>query len=115
MAFNKYLLKNYLFLWGILFVVALVIFNTQMVSFGGNPVLRPRLDRIEPFVSKEKVDELCKEKADKEVRACVRACVRVCASASGTVRVCEGRARHAASQVPPGPVVGGSRQFRRRA
>ena len=57
MAFNKYLLKNYLFLWGMLFVVALVIFNMPMVSFGGNPILRPRLDRIEPFVSKEKVNE----------------------------------------------------------
>jgi len=48
MSFNKKLLRDFLLFWGIVFALFLVAFQFQ----SGNPILRPRLERIEAFQTK---------------------------------------------------------------
>jgi len=45
MSFNKKTLRDFLLFWGLLFAFFLVMFQFQT----SNPVLRPRLERIEAF------------------------------------------------------------------
>ena len=49
MSFNNKTLRDFLFFWGLLFAFFLVIFQFQTK----NPILRPRLERIEAFESKK--------------------------------------------------------------
>jgi len=49
MSFNKKFLRDFLLFWGLLFALFLLTFQYQP----NNPVLRPRLERIEAFQSKE--------------------------------------------------------------
>jgi hypothetical protein len=45
MSFNKKTLRDFLLFWGLLFAFFLVVYQFQTT----NPVLRPRLERIEAF------------------------------------------------------------------
>ena len=45
MSFNKKTLRDFLLFWGLLFALFLVMYQFQT----SNPILRPRLERIEAF------------------------------------------------------------------
>lgn len=46
---NKHLMKNFMMVWGVIFLAILVVYNVQQAS--KNPVIRGRLERVEPFQS----------------------------------------------------------------
>lgn len=54
MAINKHLLKNYLLIWGAVFTGILIVYQTQSSK---NPMVRSRLERVEPFQNKPKMDD----------------------------------------------------------
>ena len=54
MVFNKTLLRNYLLVWGVIFTEILVMYTTQ---YAGNPLIRPRLERVEPFQNAAKPED----------------------------------------------------------
>ena len=47
-------MKNYLLVWGVIFGAILLIYQTQA---HGNPVVRSRLERVEPFQNAPKVED----------------------------------------------------------
>jgi hypothetical protein len=56
MLMSNELLKGFIISWGLVIMALALFYQYQTTTIYGNPILRPRLERIEPFQNQRKKD-----------------------------------------------------------